>query len=169
MHKPAIETIPEWYRNYVNLVPNVPLTMAFEDHQKALVELLQGLPEEKWNYRYAENKWTIKEMVQHIIDTDRIFNYRALAFARNEKAALPGFDENKYAAASKAANRKPQQLIDELKSVQLSSALLFQSFDEEQLQRPGTASGHRFSVAIIGYVLVGHTMHHINILKERYL
>ncbi len=169
VHKPTPENLPAWYRSYVALVPQLELPDAFAQHQKSLLELLQKMPAEKWNYRYAVGKWTVKEMIQHIIDTDRIFNYRALAFARKETAALPGYDENSYALASNANNRTPTSLIEETKAVQRSSALLFDSFGGAQFEQSGMANGNSISVAAIGFILIGHTLHHINVLKERYL
>jgi len=169
MPKTGLENVPEFYHGYINLVANAGLNEAFVQHQTTLPALLQNLEPAKWDFRYATGKWTIKEMVQHIIDTDRIFCYRALCFARKEFAALPGFDENSYAIASRAARRNANDLTGELKTVQLSSAQLFASFDEEDFESGGISNGYYISVAAIGFSLVGHTLHHINILKERYL
>ena len=130
---------------------------------------LKNIPDEKWDYRYAEGKWTIKELVQHIIDAERIFCYRALNFARKDRSELPGFDENEFAAVSKADKRSKQDLLDELATVQKSSMQLFASFDDEQLNESGKANGNSIYVNGIGFIIVGHTMHHLNILKERYL
>ena len=169
MSKPGLQSVPAFYHNYIKLVADDDLYEAFVKYQITLLALLQNLQPEKWNYQYATGKWTIKEMVQHIIDTDRIFCYRALCFARKESAALPGFDENNYAVASRAARRTEADLMKELKVVQQSSAQLFASFDEEDLHSGGVSNGNFISVAAIGFSLVGHTLHHVNILKERYL
>ncbi len=169
MPKPNLQDVPPFYHNYINLVPTDNLKEAFAAHAATLYELLKTLPEEKWNYRYAEGKWTIKEMVQHIADTERIFAYRALCIARGEKTPLPGFDENSYAAASKGDKRETGALLEELKVVQTSIRLLFESFDEEQLQAVGNANGKPISVNAIGFITVGHALHHLNILQERYL
>ncbi|HZH96717.1 MAG TPA: DinB family protein [Flavisolibacter sp.] len=169
MPKPGLENVPQFYHAYINLVADADLNETFVQHQITLPALLQNLEPAKWNFQYAEGKWTIKEMVQHIIDTDRIFCYRALCFARKESAALPGFDENNYAVASRAARRNRSDLMEELKTVQRSSAQLFASFDEVDFQSGGISNGNYISVAAIGFSLVGHTLHHVNILKARYL
>ena len=169
MPKPDLQRVPPFYHNYINLVPHNNLDEAFAVHQTELSDFLKSLPDEKWSYRYAEGKWSIKEMVQHIIDTERIFAYRALAIARGEQAPLPGFDEDSYAAASRADKREIAHLLEELSAVQTSTTILFQSFDEEQLNATGNANGKSIDVNAIGFITVGHVRHHKNILQERYL
>jgi uncharacterized damage-inducible protein DinB len=164
-----LSRVPEYYHRYINQVTEHELDAAFQQHQTALVDLLTTVPPETWDHRYAEGKWTIKEVVQHIIDAERVFTYRALRFARKDPTALPGFDENIFASSSKADKRKKEDLLDELKTVQRSSAQLFGSFDEEQLGQSGTASGQPVSVEGIGFIIVGHARHHKKILEERYL
>jgi|SRR5579875_3035545 len=164
-----LSRVPEYYHQYIKLAMDDDLKTAFQKHQTGLVSLLQNIPEEKWNYRYAEGKWSVKEVVQHIIDGERIFAYRALVFARKDKTPLPSFDENNYANASKADERNSHDMIEELKTVQKSSAQLFNSFDEEQLDESGIASNKSNYVKGIGYILVGHALHHKKILEERYL
>lgn len=164
-----LSRVPEYYHKYINLVNENDLGQAFQKYQTDLIAALSQIPAGKWDYRYAEGKWTVKEVVQHIIDAERIFCYRALCFARKDKTSLPGFDENTYAAASKADKRTKEDLIDELQSVQRSSAQLFRSFDEEQLNETGIANGKSIYVKAIGYIIVGHALHHKNILLERYL
>jgi hypothetical protein len=169
MSRPDISAIPSFYHNYVNLVKQDNLHGAFNDHVNELVNLLSPLSADKWDFKYAEQKWSVKELVQHVIDTERIFNYRALCFARGDKNELPGFDENLYAANSKANKRNSKDLINELGFVQKGSRLLFESFDEEQLKSEGIANKNPISVLAIGYITVGHAKHHSNILRERYL
>lgn len=169
MPKPDLNRVPSFYHNYIAQVEQENLMDAFNSHQKEFVQLLETLPANKWNYKYAEDKWTIKELVQHVIDAERIFCYRTLCLARNESVSLPGFDENNYAAASKAAQRNPEELIAELKIIQQSSALLFSSFDEEQLNATGIANNSSIYVSAIGFIIVGHALHHLKILKERYI
>jgi hypothetical protein len=130
---------------------------------------LQKIAPEKWDYRYAEGKWSIKEMIQHLIDAERVFCYRALNFARHDVHPLPGFDENKFAEVAKADRRTKEDLLEELSTVQKASALLFRSFDEEQLDSSGMANGTPNYVKAIGFTIVGHTRHHMKILRERYL
>jgi len=164
-----LSRVPEFYHGYINLVINEDMQTAFQKHQTELVSFLKDIPKKKWNHRYAEDKWTVKEVVQHIIDAERVFAYRALCFARKDATPLPSFDENAYAANSKAENRTKKDLLKELKTVQQSSAQMFGSFDEEQLQQPGTASGKPTYVKGIAYILLGHALHHKNIIEERYL
>jgi uncharacterized damage-inducible protein DinB len=159
----------EYYHRYINLAINDDLKTAFDKHQTELVALLKEVPKKKWSYRYAEGKWSVKEVVQHIIDAERVFVYRALCFARKDQTPLPSFDENLFAANSKADDRTKKDLIKELKTVQESSAQFFNSLDEEQLEQPGIASGKPTYVKAIAYILVGHALHHKKILEERYL
>lgn len=164
-----LSRVYSYFHRYINLVTEDDLEKAFEKHQGDLVSFLKNIPKEKWNYRYAEGKWSIKEVVQHIIDAERVFSYRALCFARKDQTPLPSFDENIFAANAKADGRTKKDLIKELKVVQESSALLFTSFDEEQLEQPGIASNNPTYVKGIAYILLGHALHHKKILEERYL
>jgi len=164
-----LSRVPEYYHKYINLAIGDDLKTALQNHQTGLVSLLENVPEEKWDYRYAEGKWSIKEVVQHIIDGERVFSYRALCFSRKDKTALPGFDENLFTENANADSRTKQELIDELKTVQKSSAQMFNSFNEEQLEQHGVASGQPTYVKGIAYILVGHALHHKKILEERYL
>jgi uncharacterized damage-inducible protein DinB len=164
-----LSRVPVFYHKYINLVNEQNLNEAMRNHQFSLVSELKNIPDEKWDYRYAEGKWTIKEVVQHIIDGERIFCYRALNFARKDRNELPGFDENEFAAVSKADKRSKHDLLEELTTVQKSSMQLFASFDEEQLDQSGKANGNSIYVNGIGFIIVGHTLHHLNILRERYL
>src|SRR5690606_3947557 len=124
---------------------------------------------EKYDFKYSPGKWTIREVVQHMIDAERIYSYRALCFARNDSTPLPGFDENEYVNNSMATTRNWEDLRLEFLSVRKSSELLFKSFNEEQLMSNGIANNSSIIVLGIGFVIVGHVAHHIRILKERYL
>ncbi|HWJ25006.1 MAG TPA: DinB family protein [Flavisolibacter sp.] len=163
-----LSQVPSFYHGYIQLVPEGKLNNLFENHQVELLSFLKEIPENSWGYRYTEGKWTIGEMVQHIIDAERIFAYRALRFARKDSTPLAGFDENTFAASSKADQRNSRDLMDELSTVQKSSAQLFGSFDDEQLDQYGVANNNKVSVRAIGYILIGHALHHMRILKERY-
>ena len=164
-----LSRVPLFYHKYIDQIKDAELAAAFQKHENVLDSILKDLPEEKWNYRYAEGKWSVKELVQHIIDAERIFCYRALRFARKDTAELPGFDENKFAEAAQAEKRNKEDLLDELNIVERSSAQLFASFDEEQLDQSGIANGNSVYVKAIGFIIVGHTIHHKNILLEKYL
>lgn len=169
MPKPELNSVPSFYHTYIKLVEENDVIAAIQKNAEAAMSLFESIPEEKWGYRYAPDKWSIKEMVQHIIDAERIFCYRSLCFARKEKASLPGFDENLYAHASKADSRKKDQLLNEWKCVRQSSLLLYNSFDEEQLDSVGIANNNPISVHAIGFIIAGHVKHHLNVLNERYL
>lgn len=169
MQNVDLSRVFEYYHKYINLVIEDDLQTAFKKHQTELISFLKEIPKKKWSHRYAKDKWSIKEVVQHIIDAERVFTYRALCFARKDQTQLPSFDENIFAANSKADERSKKDLIKELKTVQESSALLFNSFDEEQLEQPGVASGKPTYVKGIAYILLGHALHHKKILEERYL
>jgi hypothetical protein len=169
MPRPDLTRVPAYYHNYISKVQKDDLGAIFVNHQRQFLDFLGNIPAERWAHAYATGKWTIKELVQHVIDTERIFSYRALCIARKDATSLPGFDENTYVENSKAGSRTKVDLIAELQSVQRASATLFASFDEEQLESSGIANGKPIYVLGIAYILVGHTLHHMDILKERYL
>ncbi len=169
MPRPDLSRVPEWYHRYINQVQENDLLKALETQTVFFTKFLKKIPQEKRNYRYAKGKWTIKEMLQHIIDAERIFAYRALCFARKDTTALPGFDENEYAFHSKAAKRNWDEMTEEFKALRKANEILFGSFDKQQLDTTGTASGKPVYVLAIGFILVGHIDHHVNVLKERYL
>ena len=120
-------------------------------------------------YRYAEGKWTIKEILQHVNDTERIFCYRALAFARREQSILPGFSENQYAANSHANDLSWSSLLNDFKIARKNSISLFSSFNNDDLNFIGKVSDYSISVRALGFAIAGHCIHHMNIVKERYL
>ena len=133
------------------------------------IKFVQNIPLEKFDYRYAEGKWTIKDIIQHIIDAERIFGYRALRISRNDKTPLPGFMENDYIENTNANGRSIQDLLTEFSAVRHSNLLLFKNFSEEQLVRLGTASNHTISVRALGFLMIGHQKHHQKVFQERYL
>lgn len=168
MAKPDLKTIPEFYHGYVKLVNEDSAAEAITNNAEKLRSFLQNISDDKWDFRYTEGKWSIKEMVQHLIDAERIFCYRALCIARGETQSLPSFDENIYAAASKADNRSREELKGELEVVRKGTQMLFRSFDDEQLERTGISNKNSISVNAIGYIIAGHATHHLNVLKEQY-
>lgn len=134
-----------------------------------LIKFVQDIPMYKFDYRYAEGKWTIKDIIQHLIDCERVFSYRALRFARNDKTELPGFEEDDYAIDANANKRSIMELLTELSAVRHSTIYLFKTFTEEQLLRIGIASNNPMSVRALGFVIIGHQNHHQRIFEERYL
>ena len=169
MPKPNKETYPEYFARYINQVPQNDLAAAFEAQQPDINIFFEQIPALKHEYAYAPGKWTIKEMLQHIIDTERIFAFRALCFARGEQQNIPGFEENDYAAASHANERSWQSLCDELKTVRRGTQFLFESFSEADFDKSGSANGKSVTVLALGFMTIGHLYHHIGVLKERYL
>lgn len=133
------------------------------------IHFVREISMDKYDYRYAEGKWTIKEIIQHVIDSERIFAYRALRIARGDKTPLPGFEENDYALSADGERRHLQDLLTELSIVRQSNIFMFKSFREEELLRTGTASGYTVSARALGFLLIGHQNHHMKIFKERYL
>ena len=167
--RPDLSRVPEFFYNYINQVPEDDLMEAFRKETPVLIDLMKSIPPSKYDFRYADGKWTVKEVLQHVIDAERVFAYRALRFARKDATPLPPFDENLFADNAKAGKRDWNDLVEELKAVRLASEYLFASFDDDQLQAAGTASNKSIYVLAIGFIVVGHSLHHVRILKEKYL
>lgn len=158
-----------FYAPYVSALGEVNLIEELEISLHDFIRFTQNIPMDKFDYRYAEGKWTIKEIIQHIIDTERIFAYRALRISRNDKTPLPGFDENNYGDNTDANKRGIQDLLAEFSAVRHANLFLFKSFSPLQLERMGTASNAAVSVRAIGFIILGHQKHHQKIFQERYL
>ena len=154
---------------YINALENVELLEELEISLHDFIRFVREIPMDKFDYRYAEGKWTIKDIIQHIIDAERIFAYRALRISRNDQTPLPGFEENDYVENTNANDRSIQELLTELSAVRHSNLLMFKSFTEEQLTRMGTASNHPISVRALGFLIIGHQKHHQKVFQERYL
>ncbi|KIA99401.1 DinB family protein [Flavobacterium sp. AJR] len=157
------------FTTYIREAGDVNLIEELEISLHDFIKFVQNIPMDKFDYRYAEGKWTIKEIIQHIIDTERIFAYRALRFSRNDKTGLPSFDENDYVDNTNANARSIQDLLTELSAVRHSNLLFYKSLSEEQLKRIGTASNNQISVRALGFVIIGHQKHHQKVFQERYL
>jgi uncharacterized damage-inducible protein DinB len=162
-------TVPDFYTTYINALQEDNLQEALANNTRRFRKLLKQIPHKKINYAYAEGKWTIKELLQHIIDAERVFIYRALTFARRDPAPLPGFDENTWAITAKAPKRKWNELVDEFKALRNANELFLNSLDDDQLQQTGSANNSSISVAGLAFVCAGHVAHHMRIIRERYL
>jgi len=158
-----------YYKPYIEALGEVDLLNELEHSFITFIDFLKTIPTEKLEYRYAEGKWTIKDIVQHLIDAERIFAYRALRIARKDQTPLPGFEENEYVETAFANNRTMEDLIEEFTIVRKATFSLFKTFTEEQLMQMGTASDKPVSVRAIGFITLGHQKHHEKIIKERYL
>ena len=135
----------------------------------SVVDFYQNIPSEKLEHAYAEGKWTPKDILLHIIDTERVFVYRAMRIARQDKTEMVGFEQDDYVDAGKANNRTINSLIEEYKAVRNATIVLFDSFSDEELKSIGKANGSPVSVRAIGYIITGHENHHNNVIRERYL
>ena len=169
MTRPEVSSVPAFYKPYIEHVKDMDLIEALRHAGRVVQELLVGIPEDKGTYRYAEGKWTIKEVLNHMMDAERVFAYRALRFSRNDPTALQPFEENDYATRANAHGRTIHQLAREMQWLRESTIDLFASFTPEMLLLEGTASGKRISVLNLGYIIAGHDVHHRGILVERYL
>jgi hypothetical protein len=164
-----INEYADFYKSYIQALEDVELIEELEISLHDFIRFVQNIPMDKFDYRYVEGKWTIKEIIQHLIDSERVFSYRALRISRNDKTPLPGFDENEYVANSNGNKRNLQGLLTELAVVRQATLSLFNSFSQEQLQFVGIASENEISVRAIGFIIIGHQKHHQKIFAERYL
>jgi len=158
-----------FYATYINALEDISLIEGLEKGLDTMVSFFSTIPVEKLEYRYAENKWTVKDIFLHLIDAERIFAYRALRIGRGDKTPLAGFEENDYVPNAMANNRTLESLITEFQFVRNSTLCLFKSFSDEQLAYLGTTSGYAISVRALGFILSGHQNHHLRIIEERYL
>jgi len=157
-----------YYDRYISLIDNDDVVLVLENQIQSSIELLESIGEAKANFAYAEGKWTIKQVLGHIIDTERIMTFRALSFARGEKQPIPGFEQDDYVNEANFNERTLKGLISEFKAVRESNIILFKSFDENILSRKGIASGNEITVLALLFIIAGHEKHHLNVLKEKY-
>jgi hypothetical protein len=158
-----------YYRKYVDLVPDGDLVQTLRAQLDETLALVGGVPEGRGGHRYAPGKWSIREVLGHVIDTERVFAYRALRIARGDATPMEGFDENAYAAASDADARTLADLAEELRHVRLGNVAFFRALGDEALARRGTANGAEVTVRALAWILAGHELHHRALLRERYL
>lgn len=166
--RPEKSEYAEYYEKYVSLV-NGDILSVLKQNKTETQNILTKISEEKSLFRYAEGKWSIKELLGHIIDTERIFAYRALRFARNDQTPIEGFDQDPYIENANFDNCKFTDLIAEFALIREANILMFQNLPENAWMRFGIASDNPVSVRALAFMLAGHEQHHINILKERYL
>jgi len=159
----------EYYDAYVKLVPEGEITTILEQERQHTLELLKGVTAERAEYRYAPGKWSLKEVLGHVVDMEWVFTYRALSFARGNPAPLPGVDQDAFLANGNLATRDLQDVLTEFSHLRNADTRLFASLDDATLDRRGTASGYEFSVRALLYIIAGHQIHHLRVLRDRYL
>ena len=169
MNRPEKTEYAEYYERYISLVEETDVIAVFENQQSELLKLLKEITEEKSLSAYAEGKWTIKELLGHLSDGERIFGYRALRISRADKTPMEGFEQDGYIENSNFNNTKLSDLIAEFLYLRKANGIFFQNLTEEDWLRTGTASDATVSVRALAYIMVGHIRHHLKILNERYL
>ncbi len=161
--------VPDWYKGYVSVIGERNPLDVLKTNLIETTAFFSSIPPDKHDFAYQPDKWTIKEVVLHVIDSERIFACRALRFARNDKTPLPGFDENFYVPNSGAGSRTMESLIKEFQAVRNATIELFNNLNEEMWRRSGVANDKEFNVILSAIIIAGHELHHLKVLRERYL
>ena len=168
--KPSYQEYAEFYRGYISRVPDSNDIIDYlEEQTKQVVQLFNTITLAQSNFQYQPGKWSVKEVIGHLVDSARVLGCRAMCIARKETQSLPGFEQDDYVRAANFAYRNLDSLIDEFHHLRQANIILFKSLDEETTKIMGTADGKPVSVRALIYIIAGHTDHHINVLKERYL
>lgn len=157
------------FQKYIAEADDTDVVKAIRRNTKEFRKLLKSIPAKKRDYAYAEGKWTLQESLQHIIDSERVFVYRAMTFARHDQTSLPGFDENSWAAQANKTKRKWKEVVEEFKIMRAATELFFDSLGDEDLLFAGNANNVPLNALALGYVIAGHAKHHIALINERYL
>jgi uncharacterized damage-inducible protein DinB len=169
MTRPDSTEYAPYYEKYISLVPGDNIVATLSSQIEDTLKLLRVLSESQGELRYAPDKWSIKEVIGHLIDAERIFTYRALRMARSDRTPLPGFDENFYVETGNFSDRRVAELADEFQAVRKSGVYFFRHLGEEALARRGVASDNEVSVRSIAHIIAGHELHHLGIIRTRYL
>jgi uncharacterized damage-inducible protein DinB len=167
--RPTSDEYADYYGNYIRQVPGDDVLAVLVQNKDEMVHFLENIGWEKWEHAYAPGKWTMAEVLGHIIDGERIFAYRALRIARNDATPLPGFEQDDYVKFSGANRRLPASLVQEYKAVREATIQLFINFTDEMWERRGTASDFPVTPLALAYIIAGHELHHRKIMQERYL
>lgn len=166
--RPAPGEYAEFYEKYVSLIQGENIVAALEAHLRQTIALFSGRSEREGDFRYAPGKWSVKEVLGHVADAERIFSYRALRIARGDQTPLPGFEQDDYVRTAHNGRRKLADIVDEFADVRRASISLFRSLSAEAWLRRGVASNHEVSVKALAYIAAGHELHHRRVLEERY-
>lgn len=169
MKRPLPNEYPSYYKNYVDNVKTDNIIKELRDQVLDIQAIISEIPEDKEDFAYAPGKWTIKEIIGHIIDTERVLGYRAMRFARKDKTPLPGYDENHYVANANFNKQTLYSLGHEFAIVREANLALFKTWDEEALGQVGVANNLDVSVRALLFMIAGHATHHMGVIKERYL
>jgi uncharacterized damage-inducible protein DinB len=167
--RPASGEYAPYYEKYIALVPEGDIVATLGQQLDTTLELLEGIDESQANKRYAADKWSIKEVVGHLIDSERVFVYRAMRFARNDQTPLPGFEQDDYVRHAKFDDRQLAYLAQEFEYVRRGTIQLLAALSEEAWARRGTANDNEVSVRALAYIMAGHEAHHVQVLKTKYL
>jgi len=167
--KPLRNESGDYYHGYIDKVNAEDALEGLQSQYFTSLDFLSAIPEEKWSYAYAEGKWTIKELLVHIIDAERVFAYRALRVSRNDLTPIPGFDQDIYVPASRANDRTINSIIEEYKTVRQATYSLFDNMRPSDLTNRGTASGQVITPRAIAWIIIGHEKHHLDVIMDRYL
>jgi hypothetical protein len=167
--RPTKKDYPDYFEKYLQLIEEGDVISALKINHQSVLDFIEEIPRLKQNYFYDDGKWTVKQVINHIVDTERILGYRALRFARGDNQQPLSFDENLYAKNANLSNTNMQMLVDEFDSIRLSNILLFKQLSDKELLLKGKIGLGEVSVLALGYFMCGHAQHHVNIIKERYL
>ena len=167
--RPKADEHVEYYSKYIDRVPDGDIVATLERQIPETISLLRGIPESRVDYRYAPGKWNIRQIVGHLGDGERVFQYRAWRFSRADTTPVPGFDENLYVANAPFENVEMNDLIDELEQLRRATLHMFKNMDADSMSRRGVANNAEVSVRAIAWIIAGHETHHMQVLRERYL
>lgn len=167
--RPLAEECAPYYIKYIDQVPGEDVLATLRSTLESTTTFLQNIPAEKWDFRYAPGKWSLKESFIHMLDTERVFAYRALRISRNDQTPLAGFNQDDYVPYYNGDHRSAESVIEEYRSIRQATITLFQHLDEEAVNRRGTASGNPVTVRALAYMIAGHEQHHLRLTRERYL
>lgn len=169
MKKQDLKSVPAWYQGYIDAIPDVELQEALRVSNDRFVELVNGITESDAEFAYEEGKWTIKDLILHITDAERIFSYRGLRIARGDGTVLSGYDHNSYVETANASKRSKVDLLGEYHSVRSATIALYETLDFTHLVKVGQIDDNKFSPGVLGFIIAGHQWHHTSIIQERYL
>ena len=166
--RPAPDEFAPYYARYIEKVPDGDVVRTLREQRDGTAAFLRGIPDAKAGHRYAPDKWSIREVVGHLGDAERVFAYRALRFGRGDATPLPGFDENEFMKRARLDDRSYASLVDEFEAVRRATVALFDGFFPDEWTRHGAASGKDVSVRALAWIVAGHELHHVDVLKTRY-